>query len=81
LSPRVVPPRRGKAEPPWSWDGGPLSVVAMKAAPESFLLEERLRLLKQSATNSWVPKRMVSLREKPPHVKHSPSMETASTDE
>jgi hypothetical protein len=53
----------------------------MKAAPESFLLGERLRPPKQSAMNSRLSKRTVLLREKPLHVKHSPSAEMASADE
>jgi hypothetical protein len=53
----------------------------MKAVPESFLLGEKLRPPKQSVMNSRLPKRMVSLNEKPPHVKCSSSVETASADE
>jgi hypothetical protein len=53
----------------------------MKAVPESYLMQERLRPLKWSAMNSRLPKRTVSLREKPPHVRPSPSAETASINE
>jgi hypothetical protein len=61
-----------------SRDSGLLWVEPMKAAPKSFLMGERLRSPKQSAMNSRLPKRMVSLREKPPHVRCSPSAETMS---
>jgi hypothetical protein len=64
-----------------SGDGGPLRVEPTKAAPESFLLGERLRPPKQSTMNSRLPKRTVSPREKPPHVKRSPSAEMMSADE
>jgi hypothetical protein len=64
-----------------SRDGGLVWVEPMKAAPESFLLGERLRPPKQSAMNSRLSKRTVLLREKPLHVKHSPSAEMASADE
>jgi hypothetical protein len=37
-------------------DGGPLLVEPMKAAPESFLLGERLRPPKQSTMNSMLLK-------------------------
>jgi hypothetical protein len=63
-----------------SMDNGPLRVKPMKVVLESFLLEERLRPLKQSVMNSRLPKQMVSLREKPPHIKPSPSEDTTSTD-
>jgi hypothetical protein len=53
----------------------------MKGAPESFLLGERLRPLKQSAINSRLTKQMVSPWEKPPHDKCALSIETASADE
>jgi hypothetical protein len=39
----------------WS-DGDPLCVIPMKTAHESFPLGERLRLLKQLAINSKLPK-------------------------
>jgi hypothetical protein len=84
-----MPPGRGEAGAPPSLleavessimarngDGGPLRVEPMKAAPESYLLGERLRPLKQSTMNSRLPKRMVSPREKPLHVRRSPSVET-----
>jgi hypothetical protein len=61
--------------------GGPLRGEPMKVELKSFLLGERLRPVKQSAMNSRLPKRMVLLREKPPHVKHSPSVEMVSADE
>jgi hypothetical protein len=61
--------------------GGSLRGEPMKAVLESFLLGERLRLPKQSAMNSMLPKRTVSLTVKPPHVKRSLSVETASGDE
>jgi hypothetical protein len=60
-------------------DGDPLWVVPMKMVPKSLHLGERLRPLKQSAMNSRLPKRTVSPREKPPHVKWSPSMAAASS--
>jgi hypothetical protein len=59
----------------------PLRVVPMKIAPESLPLVERLKLLKQLAMNSSQPKRMVLQREQPPHIRHSPSVATASIDE
>jgi hypothetical protein len=62
-------------------DGDPLRVVPMKTAHESLPLGERLKLMKQSAMNSWLPKKMISAREKPPHVRHSPSVVTPSVDE
>jgi hypothetical protein len=77
-------PRRTPRWSPLSWPTVgtvALRVEAMKAAPESFLLGERLRTQKQSAMNSRLPKRTVLPREKPLHIKHSPSVETASTDE
>jgi hypothetical protein len=49
--------------------------------PESLPLGERLKLLKQSAMNSRLLKRMVSLREMPPQVRRSPSVVAASGDE
>jgi hypothetical protein len=39
-----------------SGDGGPQWVEPMKAMPESFLMGERLKPLKQSAMNSRLPK-------------------------
>jgi hypothetical protein len=51
-------------------DGDPLLVVPMKIASELPPLGERLRPPKQSAMNSRFPKRTVSIREKPPHVRH-----------
>jgi hypothetical protein len=65
----------------YSGDGGPPRVEPTKVLPESFLLGEKLRLLMQSAMNSRLPKQIVSLMEKPPHVKCSPSAETVSVDE
>jgi hypothetical protein len=58
-----------------------LQVEPMKVAPESFLLGERLKPSKQSVMNSWFPKQMVSLREKPLHIRCSPLVERASADE
>jgi hypothetical protein len=52
----------------------------MKAATELLLLRERLKPPKSSAMNSKLPRRTVSPREKPPHVKRSPSAATASAD-
>jgi hypothetical protein len=62
-------------------DSGPLLVELMKTVPKSFLLGERLRPPKQSAMNSWLPKRMVLLREKSPHIKHSLLVETMNANE
>jgi hypothetical protein len=62
-------------------DGDPLRVVPMKEAPESLPMGERLMPPKQSVMNSRLPKRTVSLRDKPPHVKRSPSVATVSTNE
>jgi hypothetical protein len=61
-------------------DGDPLRVKPMKAATELLLLGERLKPPKSSAMNSKLPRRTVSPREKPPHVKRSPSAATASAD-
>jgi hypothetical protein len=44
-------------------------------------LGERLRPPKQSVMNSNLPKRTVSLSEKPPHVRCSPSVATVRVDE
>jgi hypothetical protein len=62
-------------------DGGQLWVECMKAVLELLLLGERLMPPKWSAINSKLSRRMVSLRKKPPHVKHSPSAEKVSVDE
>jgi hypothetical protein len=64
-----------------SEDGGTLWVEPIKAAPESFLPGERLMPPKQLVMNSTLLKRMISPREKPPHVRHSTSVEIASVDE
>jgi hypothetical protein len=64
-----------------SGDSSPLWFEPMRAASESLPLGERLRLPKQSAMNSRIFKQTVSPWEKPPHVKCSPSTETASADE
>jgi hypothetical protein len=64
-----------------SGDGGSLRVEPMTAASELSLLGERLKPLKQSTMNSRLPKQIVSLRENPSHVKHSPSVETVIVDE
>jgi hypothetical protein len=61
--------------------GGPLWGESMKVMLESFLLGERLRPPKQSAMNSRLPKRTVSSRRKPPHIKCSPLVETLSAEE
>jgi hypothetical protein len=61
--------------------GVPLRGEPMKVTPKSFLLGERFRLLKQSVMNSRLPKQIVSPREKPLHVKHSPLVEIVSADE
>jgi hypothetical protein len=65
----------------YSRDGSSLQVEPMKAASESFLLRERLMPPKQSAMTSSLSKRMISLSEKPPHVKRSTSATTTSADE
>jgi hypothetical protein len=62
-------------------DGDPLQVVLLKVVPESLSLGERLRLPKQSAMDSRLPKQMVSQREKAPQVRHSLSVVAASADE
>jgi hypothetical protein len=62
-------------------DSGSQRVEPMKAAFESFLLGERHMPLKKSAMNSRLLKWTVSLREKPPHVKRTPSPVTVSADE
>jgi hypothetical protein len=62
-------------------DGDPLWVEPMKVTRELFLLGERHRPLKLSAMNLRLPKWTVSLREKPLHVKQSPSVEASSADE
>jgi hypothetical protein len=53
----------------------------MKAAHESPLLAEGLMLPKLPEMNSKLLMQMVSPREKPPHVRHSPSIATVTTDE
>jgi hypothetical protein len=65
----------------YSGDGGPMWLEHMKVVFESFLVGERLRPSKQSAMKSRLPKRMVSSREKPPHIKCPQSVEMASVDE
>jgi hypothetical protein len=62
-------------------DGGPLRDEPMKVASKSFLRGERLRPLTQLVMNSRLPNRMVSPRERPPHIKRSLSVEMASTDD
>jgi hypothetical protein len=59
----------------------PLQVELMKAAPAAPLLGERHRPLKQSVMNSKFPRRTVSPRENPPHIKHSPSAAMMIADE
>jgi hypothetical protein len=53
-------------------DGNPLRVAPMG---------ERLKLSKQSAMNSRLPKQTFSLREKPPQVRCLSSGVTATVDE
>jgi hypothetical protein len=60
--------------------GGLLRGEPMKVAPESFLLGQRLRLPKQSTMNSRLQNRAISPRDKPLHVKCSPSVEMVSVD-
>jgi hypothetical protein len=62
-------------------DGDPLWVVPAKMEPGSLPLGERPMPPMQSAMNSGLPKQTLSLREKLPHVKHSPSLTTVSSDE
>jgi hypothetical protein len=62
-------------------DGDPLRFVPTKTVPESLCLAERLRPPKQLAMNSRLPKRTVSSREKPLHVRHSSSVVTVRVDE
>jgi hypothetical protein len=62
-------------------DSVPPRVEPMTAAPEPSSMGERLRSLKRSAMNSRLPKRVVLLREKTSHDRHSPSTVTASADE
>jgi hypothetical protein len=62
-------------------DGDLLCVVPTKIASKWLPMGERLRLPKQSAMNSRLPKQTVSSRENPLHVRHSPLVETASVDE
>jgi hypothetical protein len=47
-------------------DGDKLQAIPTKMAPEPLPMGERLRLPKQLAMNSRLPKRMVSPWEKPP---------------
>jgi hypothetical protein len=53
----------------------------IKVTHEPLSLGERLRSPKKSTMNSRLPKRTVSQREKPPHVKRSPLIETVSANE
>jgi hypothetical protein len=87
-----MPSRRGEAGDPLSTRShvellggvlyhGPLWVEPMKAAPKSFLMGERFKLSKQSAMNSILPKQTVLPREKSPHIRRSPLVETTSIDE
>jgi hypothetical protein len=62
-------------------DGDPLWVVPTKIAPRSLPLEEGFRPLKQSAMNLRLPKRTVSPRENPPHIRHLMSVATMSVNE
>jgi hypothetical protein len=88
----TMPSRRGEAGDPLSTRShvellggvlyhGPLWVEPMKAAPKSFLMGERFKLSKQSAMNSILPKQTVLPREKSPHIRRSPLVETTSIDE
>jgi hypothetical protein len=63
------------------WGRWPAVGWAREAVYESFLRGERLRPPKQLAMNSRLPKWTVSPREKPLHIKRSPSAETASVSE
>jgi hypothetical protein len=60
---------------------GPLRAEPVTSVSEQSPMGERLKRLKQSATNSRLPKQLVLLWEKPPHNKRSPSTATASTDD
>jgi hypothetical protein len=64
-----------------SGDNGLLWVEPAMVASEMSLLGERLWSPKQSVVNSRLPKQMVSLREKPPHDRHSSLATTVSADE
>jgi hypothetical protein len=55
-------------------DGDPLRVVPTKKAPWLLPLGERLRPLKLSMMNSRNPKQIVLPREKPLHLRRSPSV-------
>jgi hypothetical protein len=62
-------------------DGSLPRAESTMMAPETSPKGERLRPPKWSVMNSRLPKRMVLLKEKPPHDRHSPSMVMASTDD
>jgi hypothetical protein len=64
-----------------SGDGGPPQYEPMTVASEPSFQGGRLRLSKQSALNSWLPKQMVSPREKPSHGRRSQSTATASAND
>jgi hypothetical protein len=64
-----------------SRDGGPPWAEPMAMASKPSPVGERLKPPKRSAMNLRLPKRMVSLREKPPHDRHSPSAVTASAND
>jgi hypothetical protein len=62
-------------------DSNPLRAIPTKTAHELFPLREMLRLPKQSAMNSKLPKRKVLPREKPLQVKCSLSVVMTIIDE
>jgi hypothetical protein len=64
-----------------SGDGRPPWAKPMTMASEPFPMGERLKPLNRSTMNSGLPKRMVLLREKPPHDRHSPSAVMASAND
>jgi hypothetical protein len=62
-------------------DGDLLRVGPMKAVPELLTLGEWIRPPKKSVMNSKVPRRPISLKEKPPDINRSLSTLTTSEDQ